>query len=420
MQQPRLQHSQQGQPRLHLPQTSQLRPPQPKVSIPRAPAPLMNLTPPAQIEKTAPQQQQPPKEEEPMDEETRIMKIKLDEQKKLREAIQKRKEERRQQMAIKRQAELKKKFMLEQGGGDASTQVAAVPVVEPVIQTVDKQQPMMQLQHETSEQQGQLQFQPGQSLQQGQQVSQVLQFSQQKLMPMQQKLQPGQRKVLLTKKAKLQQMKLQKQKPQKLQHQQNMQQQQALVQLGTPNQLQQPQPLMSLPGQGNSVVKVLTGGDELPQQIPTIGGSMPIKPLSQAKPFLMQSPRSSTAKAPIKRKIMMSSGNKQLKIHKVVKMQPKQQQPQPQPERKVVTNPKNGAPMSFRMVAIDGLPSNVGKDKLLEMLKSSGTVETLQIIPSQHKALARYLRQEHAEAFQKKYHRHMIELSHINVTLMQV
>ncbi|XP_077979281.1 uncharacterized protein LOC144434650 [Glandiceps talaboti] len=228
------------------------------------------------------------------------------------------------------------------------------------------------------------------------------------------------------------------------------------------------------------MVHLLSTGADAPQPIPTIGGTAQPQPIVRITATgTLQVQSQSNPRQAVKRKVVMGQDSKQIKVQKQVqspqkqpqlrqqqlqqrgiqqrqlpppppqqqqqqllqqptpnrrvlpqqqhlqhpqsrlqpKQQQKQQQPQQVPDRRVITGTQSNQ-LSYRMVTIDGLPSSITKDRLVDMLKSVGPVENVQIIPTQHKALAIFIRAEHALTFQKRYHRHMIDLSHINVSIM--
>ncbi|KAK2859558.1 hypothetical protein Q5P01_004178 [Channa striata] len=88
-----------------------------------------------------------------------------------------------------------------------------------------------------------------------------------------------------------------------------------------------------------------------------------------------------------------------------------------------------GRPMSTRQsqraaesgrctVSIEGLSSSTTEVQLQNLLRSIGPIETFRMIPQQRKAVATFSSPEHAASFQMSFHRHMIDLSHIDVVLI--
>nr|DBA25085.1 TPA: hypothetical protein GDO54_012656 [Pyxicephalus adspersus] len=71
-----------------------------------------------------------------------------------------------------------------------------------------------------------------------------------------------------------------------------------------------------------------------------------------------------------------------------------------------------------RIVTVEGLSSSTTDHQLRNLLMSVGPIEDLQMFPHQRKAIATFLNPHHALQFQQKFHRHMIDLSHINVSLV--
>ncbi|XP_067341852.1 RNA-binding protein 33 isoform X2 [Channa argus] len=88
-----------------------------------------------------------------------------------------------------------------------------------------------------------------------------------------------------------------------------------------------------------------------------------------------------------------------------------------------------GRPMSTRQsqrvvetgyctVSIEGLSSSTTEVQLQNLLRSIGPIETFRMMPQQRKAVATFSSPEHAASFQMSFHRHMIDLSHIDVSLI--
>ncbi|XP_060052835.1 RNA-binding protein 33 isoform X1 [Erinaceus europaeus] len=70
------------------------------------------------------------------------------------------------------------------------------------------------------------------------------------------------------------------------------------------------------------------------------------------------------------------------------------------------------------VVSLDGLSLSTTDAQLKSLLTSVGPIQSLQMLPQQRKAIAKFKEPAHALAFQQRYHRHMIDLSHINVALI--
>ncbi|XP_041102808.1 RNA-binding protein 33-like isoform X1 [Polyodon spathula] len=70
------------------------------------------------------------------------------------------------------------------------------------------------------------------------------------------------------------------------------------------------------------------------------------------------------------------------------------------------------------VVSIEGLSSSTTDVQLKNLLMSVGPIQMLQMHPQLRKAVARFNNPLHATTFQQRFHRHMIDLSHINVSLI--
>ncbi|XP_078136267.1 RNA-binding protein 33 isoform X4 [Sander vitreus] len=88
-----------------------------------------------------------------------------------------------------------------------------------------------------------------------------------------------------------------------------------------------------------------------------------------------------------------------------------------------------GRPMSTRQsqrgaegerctVSIKGLSSSTTDVQLQNLLMSIGPIEMFKMMPQQRKAIATFSSPQHAASFQMSFHRHMIDLSHIDVSLI--
>nr|XP_056713104.1 RNA-binding protein 33 [Euleptes europaea] len=70
------------------------------------------------------------------------------------------------------------------------------------------------------------------------------------------------------------------------------------------------------------------------------------------------------------------------------------------------------------VVSVEGLSSSTTDVQLKNLLMSVGPIQSLQMLPQQRKAIAKFKEPADALKFQQKFHRHMIDLSHINVALI--
>ncbi|KAM3929080.1 RNA-binding protein 33 [Leptodactylus fuscus] len=70
------------------------------------------------------------------------------------------------------------------------------------------------------------------------------------------------------------------------------------------------------------------------------------------------------------------------------------------------------------VVSVEGLSSSTTDHQLRNLLMSVGPIQNLQMFPHQRKAIATFENPHHASQFQQRFHRHMIDLSHINVSLV--
>ncbi|XP_034257541.1 RNA-binding protein 33 isoform X6 [Pantherophis guttatus] len=70
------------------------------------------------------------------------------------------------------------------------------------------------------------------------------------------------------------------------------------------------------------------------------------------------------------------------------------------------------------VVSVEGLSSSTTDIQLKNLLMSVGPIQSLQMLPQQRKAIAKFKEPADALKFQQKFHRHMIDLSHINVALI--
>ncbi|XP_027012563.2 RNA-binding protein 33 isoform X1 [Tachysurus fulvidraco] len=69
-------------------------------------------------------------------------------------------------------------------------------------------------------------------------------------------------------------------------------------------------------------------------------------------------------------------------------------------------------------VSIDGLSSSTTEKQIKNLLNSIGPIQMFKMMPQQRKAIAKFVNPQHALSFQHSFHRHMIDLSHIDVTIL--
>ncbi|XP_076828697.1 RNA-binding protein 33 isoform X2 [Brachyhypopomus gauderio] len=81
------------------------------------------------------------------------------------------------------------------------------------------------------------------------------------------------------------------------------------------------------------------------------------------------------------------------------------------------TNPR-GPEHQPSMVSIDGLSSSTTEKQIKNLLNSIGPIQMFKMLPQQRKAIAKFINPQHALSFQHSFHRHMIDLSHIDVTII--
>ncbi|XP_037311141.2 RNA-binding protein 33 isoform X2 [Pungitius pungitius] len=427
---------------------------------------------PSTLSSTAPQD---PKE----DEETRQYRLKIEEQKRLREEILKRKEMRRQM-----QAGVRKKELLDR---------LNTPSQGPSPSHVQPQQQPQQLQ-----QQQQQQLQQQQQQQQQQQLQQQQQQQQQRPLPLrtQQSLtqslkNPNQATPIPPNggpqisaprpnvKARLQMVKGQQQPPpgpgpdqqwkppqqnQQLQQQQVQQRRNSAVQnVNRPaaqiQSNQVPQTIIPVtpsagpgqaparaagpkPGAKRTVMQRAKSfeGQQVPQKVRVVklSGAGGNGPVAAGEPPQPQGSRLANPLAQAaQRKVTMAPGQ-----------QPQGPAGTPQAGRGIGGNPQQnrvvvpargrgrgavpigrGRPMATRQsergaagerctVSIEGLSSSTTDLQLQNLLRSIGPIEMFKMMPQQRKAVATFSTPQHAESFQMSFHRHMIDLSHIDVALI--
>lgn len=86
--------------------------------------------------------------------------------------------------------------------------------------------------------------------------------------------------------------------------------------------------------------------------------------------------------------------------------------------RRVLLDGDGNTGKKATMIAVDNLSSSTTERTINQMAKACGQVESLQLLKSQRKALIRFRTGDQAQKFFKKFHRHMLDLSHINVTVL--
>ncbi|XP_019897434.2 RNA-binding protein 33 isoform X2 [Esox lucius] len=69
-------------------------------------------------------------------------------------------------------------------------------------------------------------------------------------------------------------------------------------------------------------------------------------------------------------------------------------------------------------VSIDGLSTSTTDTQLRNLLNSIGPIKMFKMLPQQRKAIAKFQNPQHALSFQVSFNRHMIDLSHIDVSLI--
>lgn len=79
---------------------------------------------------------------------------------------------------------------------------------------------------------------------------------------------------------------------------------------------------------------------------------------------------------------------------------------------------QRGAESERCTVSIEGLSSSTTDVQLKNLLRSIGPIEMFKMMPQQRRAIAKFSNAEHAASFQMSFHRHMIDLSHIDVSLI--
>ncbi|KAL1006806.1 hypothetical protein UPYG_G00077410 [Umbra pygmaea] len=89
--------------------------------------------------------------------------------------------------------------------------------------------------------------------------------------------------------------------------------------------------------------------------------------------------------------------------------------PTRQSQRGVSGGKGDGQPCT---VCIDGLSTSTTDTQLRNLLNSIGPIQMFRMLPQQRKAIASFHNPQHALSFQVSFNRHMIDLSHIDVSLI--
>ncbi|GAA6067584.1 RNA-binding protein 33 isoform X1, partial [Tachysurus ichikawai] len=165
------------------------------------------------------------------------------------------------------------------------------------------------------------------------------------------------------------------------------------------------------------VVKRLASGEETPplqnQPLQMIGRAAPQQRLGTA------------------RKVTVPAAGPQQQQHQP----PPQQQPEVNQSNRVVVSGRGRGVRGGRMmppnrqstrsvesqsstVSIDGLSSSTTEKQIQNLLNSIGPIQMFKMMPQQRKAIAKFVNPQHALSFQHSFHRHMIDLSHIDVTIL--
>ncbi|KAG7329665.1 hypothetical protein KOW79_005887 [Hemibagrus wyckioides] len=345
---------------------------------------------PAALSSTPVQKATPntPTQDEDEDEETRQYRLKIEEQKRLREEILKRKEMRRQM-----QAGARKKELLERLGGQV------VPQTTPA-------------QPQTTPTQPQTSTPPPSATPNG--VKSRLQN-------------PGLE---------------QKQRPQNPQR--------TVPQLPSPNTDVSAPPeekkIAPIQTQANAVRKrtvmqrVNTGSPQIPQKVRVVkrlAGGEEASSL-QNQPQQMIGRAAPQQRLGTARKVMVAAaGPQQQQPPPPPPPQQQQQQPEGNQSNRVVVSgrgrgrgarggrvmPQNRqnprvVESQLSTVSIDGLSSSTTEKQIKNLLNSIGPIQMFKMIPQQRKAIATFVNPQHALSFQHSFHRHMIDLSHIDVTIL--
>ncbi|XP_053484478.1 RNA-binding protein 33 isoform X2 [Ictalurus furcatus] len=352
-----------------------------KTSPPPGTSEMKNEMPATQTSTPVQKTPNTPAQDEEEDEETRQYRLKIEEQKRLREEILKRKEMRRQM-----QAGARKKELLERLGGQATPQTPPMqpqttptqPQTTPSPPSATPNGVKSRLQNPSIEQK--------QSVQNPQRLVPPLQSPNIGVTsPPEEKIPP-------------------------IQMQANTVRKRTVMQRVNSGGLGSPQ----IP-QKVRVVKRLTGGEEAPplqnQPQQVIGRAAPQQRLGAV------------------RKVTVAAAGPQQQL-------PQQQSDVNQSNRVVVSGRGRGrgarggrvAPQnrpSTRVaesqpitVSIDGLSSSTTEKQIKNLLNSIGPVQTFKMMPQQRKAIATFANPQHALSFQHSFHRHMIDLSHIDVTII--
>ncbi|XP_049421842.1 RNA-binding protein 33 isoform X1 [Epinephelus fuscoguttatus] len=420
------------------------------------------------------------------DEETRQYRLKLEEQKRLREEILKRKEMRRQMQAGVRKKELLDRLNAQTPGqGQAPPQIQSSQQNQQMPHPVQQQQPPppLQPQQQRQEQKQPLQPQPQPQQQRPQRAQQSLNQSlnnPNQATPIPPNGSPQIPTPRPNVKTRLQMVKgstqlqqtpgpgpNQQWKPPLQQNRQQLQQQQQQQRRNSAGQnLNRPGSLIQ-PDQGppkNIPVTPSVGPGQAQAQTqgPKLGAKRTVMQRAKNPSFEGQVPQKvrvvKLSGASGKGPVPASSPVQQqgtwpatpLNQRKVTMTGQQQQGPggTPQVGRGVMGNPQQnrvvvsgrgrgrgggpmgrGRPVSTRQsqrgteserctVSIEGLSSSTTDVQLQNLLRSIGPIEMFKMMPQQRKAIAKFSSPQHAASFQMSFHRHMIDLSHIDVSLI--
>ncbi|XP_041923235.1 RNA-binding protein 33 isoform X2 [Alosa sapidissima] len=401
----------------------------------------------------------PPQVDPDEDEETRQYRLKLEEQKRLREKILKQKEERRQMQAGMRKRELLQRISAQNPQNQTPNQPNQPPQQQQQQQKPPPPQPALTPQAPQPipalPANGALQTQPSIPTVPRPNVKTRLQMAKPQPQPgaAQQNSgpNPGQQSQWHQQQQQLQQQQQQQQR--RGMNQQNTQgpmgnmpRQGAPMEGTFPGQPQAPGPR---PGGKRTVMQRQnsTGSPQLPQKVRVVKLCAGVAdtpdtavPVEQPQPIgrLPPQPR----QLPI-RKVTMGTGGQQ------------QQHPPgqggrglPQPNRVVMPGrgrgrgARGGRMMATRQsgrvqeerttVSIEGLSTSTTEKQLRNLLQSIGPIQMFEMVPQQRKAVAKFINPQHAQSFQhsfhrkpmshsellENHHRHMIDLSHIDVSII--
>ncbi|KAE8279803.1 RNA-binding protein 33 Proline-rich protein 8 RNA-binding motif protein 33 [Larimichthys crocea] len=387
------------------------------------------------------------------DEETRQYRLKIEEQKRLREEILKRKEMRRQM-----QAGVRKKELLDRLNSHTTSQNPTPPQIQPTQQNQQMPHPVLQQQqqptppHPPPPQQQEQKQQP-----QPLQPQQQRQFPQRTPQPLNQSLKTPNQGTPIPPNSSAQTPTPRPNVKTRLQMVKGNTQQQQNPGPGPDQQWKPPQQNQQqmLQQRRNSALQNVNrpGGQVQSNQGPpkNIPGSR-CRKKSESSNFqerVQRDPRSPTARR--RQQDTWSATPVNQAVQRKVTMTGQQQQGPggtPQASRGGMGNPQQnrvvvsgrgrargggqmgrGRPVSTRQsqraaesecctVSIEGLSSSTTDVQLKNLLRSIGPIEMFKMMPQQRKAVAKFSSAQHAASFQMSFHRHMIDLSHIDVSLI--